>query len=283
MPITVLTARDVELLTALDRCPLTAAQLVKLSQTFPLPFRADRLLRRRMSKLEHIGLVRRAMYTALAGRGGTPNYYLLTPLGHRMLHGPDARPPAKRFGHPLAPAGQYHTHALAEVIVHFVVAARRAGVEMTGFCRENTVALSDGQHTIYPDSAFQLLHPGGVRFSYFVELDNSTERLVTDKDTDSWQRKICIYESVRQSRPTRFRVLVVSTRSAERISHILSLSKMLATNPRRTLFCGTVLPTFLATEDALTQPVFCDHLGRETALISGTGAAGMSGELHEKS
>lgn len=64
MPITVLTARDLDLLTALDRCPLTADQTVKLSRTFSLPFPGDRLLRRRMTKLAQSGLVRRATYTA---------------------------------------------------------------------------------------------------------------------------------------------------------------------------------------------------------------------------
>jgi plasmid maintenance system antidote protein VapI len=282
MPITLLTARDTELLTALDRCPLTAAQLIKLSHTFAVPFRCDRLLRRRMTKLGESGLVRRATYTALAGRGGTPNYYLLTPLGHRMLHGPDAALPAKRFGRPLAPASHFHTHALAEVIVHLVVAAHRAGAEMIGFCRENAVALNDGQATIYPDSAFQLVRPNGEQFSYFVELDNSTERLATEKNTESWQRKIRVYESVRSSTPTRFRVLVFATRSTARVAHILALAKSLGTNPRRTLVCGITLAAFLRTEQAVTQPVFRDHLARETALLSPNPRSGMSAGLHER-
>ena len=88
-----------------------------------------------------------------------------------MLHGPDALQTAKRFGHPLAPASHFHSHALAEVIVQLVVAAHRAGAEMIGFCRENAVALSDGHQTIFPDSAFQLVRRNGERFSYFVELD----------------------------------------------------------------------------------------------------------------
>jgi hypothetical protein len=191
--------------------------------------------------------------------------------------------PAKRFGHPLAPASHYHSHALAEVIVHLVAAAHRAGAEIAGFCRENTVALTDGQYAIYPDSAFQLVHRSGVRFSYFVELDNSTERLVSDKHADSWERKIRVYESVRSSTPTRFRVLVFTTRSAERVAHILSLAKRLTTNSQRRLFCGTALPAFLRTEQALTQPVFRDHFGQETALFSANPQAGMSGGLHERS
>lgn len=272
MPITVLTARDVELLTALDRCPLTAAQLVKYSQTLPLSFRSERLLRRRMTKLEHNGLVRRATYTALAGRGGTPNYYLLTPLGHRILHGPNASPPAKRFGHPLSPINHRHTWALAEVIVHLAVAARRCGAVMSGFCRENTVRFTDGEQAIYPDCGFQLVPPRGERFSYFVEIDQSTERLQTDKDVDSWERKIRVYEAVRDSTPTRFRVLI-TTRSAERLTHILELARRLASNPSRCLFYGAVFSELLTTDCALTEPVFRDHLARPTTLFPPTRAA----------
>ncbi len=273
MPITVLTVRDVDLLTALDRCPLTADQSVKLSRTFSPPFPGDRLLRRRMTKLERSGLVRRATYTALAGRG-TPNYYLLTPLGHRMLHGPDAATPTNRFGRPLAPASHWHTWALAEAVVHVAVAAHAVGVELTGFCRENTFQLTGGRDAIYPDCAFQLGYPGGERFSYFVELDNSTERLTSDKNIESWERKIRVYEAVRNNTPTRFRVLVFATRSTERVGHILLLARKLAANPQRTLFCGASLPEFLKTELAITQPVFRDHLGRATAIFPAARSSG---------
>jgi hypothetical protein len=274
MPITVLTVRDLDLLTALDRCPLTADQSVKLSRTFSPPFPGDRLLRRRMTKLEQSGLVRRATYTALAGRG-TPNYYLLTPLGHRMLHGPDAITPTKRFGRPLGPASHWHTWALAETVVHMAVAAHAIGAELTGFCRENTFRLNDGRDTIYPDCGFQLGYQNGEQFSYFVELDNSTERLTGDKSIESWERKIRVYEAVRSTSLTRFRVLVFTTRSTERVSHILWLARKLAANPQRTLFCGVSLAEFLAAEHPLSRPLFRDHLGRPTAIFSAVRSNGM--------
>jgi hypothetical protein len=263
----VFTARDHEILTALDRCPLTAGQFLKLSRTFSRPFGAERVLRRRMTKLEHSGLVRRATYTALAGRG-TPNYYLLTPFGHRMLHGPDSPQPTKRFGQPLGPASHRHAWSLAELIVHLWIAASRLGAEVGGFCRENSVALSDGDHTIYPDCAFQLLRTGSEPFSYFVELDNSTERLASGKDVDSWERKIRVYDAVRKRTATRFRVLVITTKSADRLAHILALARRFTTNPQRTLLCGAPLDMFLQTEDALTQPLFCDHRGQAVPLLS---------------
>ena len=78
------------------------------------------------------------------------------------------------FGHPLAPASHFHSHALAEVIVHLVVAAHRAGAEMIGFCRENAVALSDGHQTLFPDSAFQLVRRNGERLSYSLRRTPTT-------------------------------------------------------------------------------------------------------------
>jgi hypothetical protein len=266
MPLSIFTARDHEILSALDRCPLTAAQFLKLSQTFSRPFGAERLVRRRLTKLEQSGLVRRATYTALAGRG-TPNYYLLTPLGHRMLHGPDSPPPAKRFGQPLGPASHRHAWSLSELIVHLSVAAHRLGVQVGGFCRENSVALTDGEHTIYPDCAFQLHLTGRESFSYFVELDNSTERLASVKDIDSWERKIRVYDAVRARSTTRFRVLVFTTKSADRLTHILVLARRLVSNSQRTLVCGTTLDTFLQTQQPLTDPVFLNHRGQALSLL----------------
>jgi hypothetical protein len=148
------------------------------------------------------------------------------------------------------------------------IAAHAIGAELTGFCRENTFLLTDGRDTIYPDCGFQLGHPDGERFSYFVELDNSTERLTGDKNIESWERKIRIYETVRSTSLTRFRVLIFTTRSAERAGHILWLARKLAANPQRTLFCGASLAEFLAAEDPLRRPLFRDHLGRPTAIFS---------------
>ena len=52
-------------------------------------------------------------------------------------------------------------------------------------------------------------------FNNFVELDNGTERIQSDKDTDSWQRKVRLYEQFQdQTQPHRFRVLVLTTRSS---------------------------------------------------------------------
>src|SRR5262245_54290598 len=96
-PLRLLTSRDLEVLASFDHCPLTARQLLKLSRTFAQPFPNERRVRDRLQALSAVGRVRRWQY-ATAGRGA-PNYYTLSPLGYRLLHGDGAIPPTKRaFG-----------------------------------------------------------------------------------------------------------------------------------------------------------------------------------------
>src|SRR5207245_2740314 len=130
-----LTARDLEILAALDHTPLTVLQLLKFSQTFARPFTDERRVRERMQVLCAAGRVRRWSY-ATAGRGA-PNCYVLTHEGYRLLNGPDAAPPTRRYFSPVGIARQQHTHALADFIVHTTSAAHASGITFTGFCREN--------------------------------------------------------------------------------------------------------------------------------------------------
>src|SRR5881409_3177341 len=111
------TSRDFEILAALDRCPLTAAQLLKLSETFPLPFTTERRVRERLQILCDCGRVRRSQYYATAGRGAQ-NYYRLTSVGYRLLNGDDAKPPTKRYFSDIGVANHHHTRSLADFIVH---------------------------------------------------------------------------------------------------------------------------------------------------------------------
>src|SRR3954454_16363145 len=138
-PLRLLTQRDLEILTALDHCPLTARQLLKLSRTFSQPFPTERRVRDRLQALVDAGRVRLWQY-ATADRGA-PNYYTLSPLGYRLLHGEGAIPPTKRAFSPVGIAQQHHTQSLADFVVHTAVAAQRAGVHFTGFYRENTLRL----------------------------------------------------------------------------------------------------------------------------------------------
>jgi hypothetical protein len=120
------TLRDLDILQALDRCPLTAAQILKLSVTFSQPFTNEHKVPARMRILAGCGRVHRWPY-AIAGRGGL-QYYTLTRLGYRLLYGPDAPAPAKGAFSPIGVARQRHSYALAEFVVHTAVAAHARGV-----------------------------------------------------------------------------------------------------------------------------------------------------------
>lgn len=257
--------RDLEIFASLNRCPLTAKQLLKLSETFALPFTDERRTRERMYLLATSGRVRRWPY-ATAGRGA-PNYYKLSRLGYRLLCGDEAPPPSKRAFNRVAVSLQHHTLALAEFIVHTAVLAHRAGIRFDGFCRENSVRLDAGDDSVFPDCAFQLLPSDGREFSFFVELDNSTERIHTEKDVESWQRKLQVYHRFQRRCGRRFRVLIVTTRSQQRLDHLLEAAAEVLQNSSRSLFYGIHLDDFLVLTDGLQSACFRDHHGRDQALV----------------
>jgi hypothetical protein len=261
---TLITPRDLDLLDALDRCPLTARQLLKLSATFVQPFTQERKVRARLQVLAESGRVKAFPY-AVAGRG-QPSYYTLTRQGFRMLHGTDVEPPGKRPFGPVAIAHQQHTFALAEFLVHLAVAAHRAGMRLTNFARENEVCLSSGDDRIYPDAPFSL-EGQGPPLHFNLELDNGTERIRSPKEIASWEKKIRVYEAVQDRSASRFRVLAVSARRHGRIPHILGAAATLARDPRRSLVYGVALADFLALEEPLTTPCFLDHRGRSVSLV----------------
>lgn len=262
-----LTPRDEEVLLALDRCPLTVQQLLRLSQTFrEQRFTSPRSVQDRLQKLRSAGWVRSWRY-ATTSRGGAPDYYKLTLLGYRLLYGADARPPTKRYFNEVSVAHQHHTHSLAEFVVHTVIAAHSQDMAMKNFCRENTLRLTVGQESLFPDCAFEL-HRDRLPFNFLVELDNGTERVRSDRDVESWQRKIRLYEQLQdQSYPRRFRVLVVTTRSRDRLDHILTVASAHARNPRRLLFYAVHLDDYLLQPGAIQSPCFRDHHGRPVAMI----------------
>jgi hypothetical protein len=264
-----LTPRDIEILLALDRCPLTVRQLLKLSETFRQQrFTSPRSVQERLQKLRDAGWVRRWPY-ATASRSGTPDYCKLTLLGYRLVYGEQAQPPTKRYFNEVALAHQHHTHSLSEFVVHTAVAAHRQGVAMKSFFRENTLRLQVGQENLFPDCAFELHTRDEQQFNFLVELDNGTERVRSDRDAESWQRKIRLYEQLQdQVSPRRFRVLVVTTRSRERLDHILAVATEHARNPRRSLFYAVHLDEYLGQSDAIRHPCFRDHQRRPVALIS---------------
>jgi hypothetical protein len=270
-PRCILTDRDLEMLTALDRTPLTAGQMLRLSSTFNRRFQSERMVRERLATLRRAGWVQAGRYATL-GAGAGQNYYRLGRTGYRILYGAEAEAPTKRYFAPISLPRQLHTRSLAAFVVHTIVAAHAASVEFTDFYHENTLKLSVGQDCLYPDCAFQLVLKDGRTFNYLVELDNHTEQIRSTKDADSWQKKVRLYEDLQSSSSSRFRVLVVTTRSGKRLKTILALAATAASNPQRLLFVGVPLAAYLAEPAALTAPLFLDHHLHGVPLLATEGA-----------
>lgn len=275
-----LTGRDLEMLTALDRTVLTAGQMCMLSRTFDHSFGSERMARERLAALCAAGWVQAARY-ATVGNGAGHNYYQLTRTGYRILYGEQAEPPTKRYFAPISLARQRHTRCLADFIVHTLVAAHTAGVTFTDFYRENTLRLTVGNDCLYPDCAFQLVLPDGRTFNYLVEIDNHTEQIRSTKDADSWQRKVRLYDDLQSATKNRFRVLVVTTRSGSRLKTILALAAATSRNPQRSLLLGVPLATYLAQPAAIQSPLFLDHHWRTVSLVTGGGSE-MVAKLHNR-
>ena len=139
---------------------------------------------------------------------------------------------------------------------------------MDDFYRENTLKLRVGDEALCPDGSFTLHTQDRRNLHFFIELDNSTERVRSDKDADSWQRKLRLYEALQDQLPRRFRVLVITTRSSDRLDHILSLASETARNPARALVYGVHLERFLDCAEPLKAPCFLDHRRRPVSLVS---------------
>jgi len=263
-----LTERDVEVLLALDHCPLTVQQLLKLSVTFACNhFQSPRSVQDRLHKLREAGWVCKWTY-ATASRTGAPDYYKLTPLGYRLLHGQRAVPPTRRAFAEVGIAHQHHTLSLSDFIVHTAVSAHRRRIRMINFHREHTLQFLVAEQLLFPDCGFELLTSDRRQYNFLVELDNGTERVRSDKETESWQRKLRLYEALQdQAHPRRFRLLVVTTRSRHRLDHILALARHLTSNPQRSLVYGVDLTDYVSQPDAVCSPCFHDHHGIRVSLV----------------
>jgi len=154
-----------------------------------------------------------------------------------------------------------------DFIVHTDLAACMAGVKFRGFHRENALKLMAGDESLYPDCAFRLVAADGQCFNFVVEIDNGTERVRTQKDDESWQRKIRLYDQYQDQCAERFRVLIVTTSCSSRLQHILDTARHLARNPRRSLFYGAALPEYLHQADSVHALCFLNHRGQRLAIV----------------
>lgn len=265
-----ITERDLDVLTAIDAFPMTAAQLLAYSETFPEPFTQPRLAQRRLHALEASGYVRSWPY-AMASTGRSPGYYKLTRQGYTLLHGDECVLPQRRYFEPIADAHHYHTRRLADFLIHLAVAGHRQGIGVRRFARENSIRIEAEGFTLYPDAAFQLLAADGRTFNFVVELDNGTERVRSKQDVESISRKIRGYDAHQAGfdafDPRRYVVLFVTTRSQVRTDNILKTARELMRNPQRLVFLGIDLEAFLHRDDPVSTACFTDPRGRKFSLI----------------
>ncbi len=262
----VVTERDLDIFRSLERTPLTPEQLLRLSATFPEPFPTLNRVQRRFRQLADAGQARSWRY-ATTGQGSGPLYYKLTLDAYRILHGQDATLPTKRFLQELPIGRHHHTRSLADFLVHTMIAADRLRIQITDFHPENTLRIAVGDHALFPDTSFSLSLPNGCRFTYHIELDNSTEPIRSIERLDSWQQKLHLYHQHAIDNRDRFKLLVVTTKNSSRLSHILDLAAQLNPNPSYSLVSGVALPEYLAAAEPLSSACFCNERNMRMPLL----------------
>lgn len=260
------TPRDADIYRALEVGPMTATQILALSQTWTEPFTSIRRTLDRLRVLCHAGRVRQRWY-ARASRGGGPAYYQLTLLGYRLLHGDQSiQPPTKHFFSEVPVSLHQHKLALMDVVVHTLASAHRHSVQLDAYYAENELQLSVGNEHLRPDAALAFRLPSGRLFRFYFEVDMSTITIRSQRSDATIERRLLLYDLHRAASEVPF-VVSFFTLSTERRDHILSRAASVVTNPHRLLFLGAALPEFLSAEDALTVCCLRDHRGVSVPLI----------------
>ncbi len=261
--------RDIEILEAIDRCPLTPAQLRELSRTFRQRFQDVNNLRRRLRILLTAGFLSCWPY-AVASEGRSPRYFKLSREGFLLLHGKNAALPKRRHFEAIKPGHHWHTWCLAESIARICVAAHQHGHAVEHFSRENNLCLKAGQFTIYPDAAFDIVRSDGRTFAFCLVLDNGTERVRSKQDVECIERKLRGYDAhntmLGPHDPERYIAVFVTTRSQQRLKNIMDTANCVMPRPNRTGFIGTNLAT-LSEGDPFADALFEDHRGLRRTLI----------------
>lgn len=187
-----------------------------------------------------------------------------------MLHGMDVQLPKRRYFEAIAPGHHHHTSSLSEFIVHVSCLAHEHGWVIQELARENSVRIDVQGMTLFPDACFQLATPERS-VNFIVELDNGTERVRTERDVESIQRKVRGYDLHASQHPvghpSRYFVLFVTTRSQTRVHNIASVTHDTMQNSQRSLFLTTNLDEFLSTSDLLDDRVFVGNSGRRRSLV----------------
>jgi len=265
------TFRVDDVATFLFRTPASPEQVLEVSQTWCEGNRFTSLdyTQRFLNRLCHAGWLSQSQDPA-AKRFGGQFYYKLTLKGYREWKQDDrAEPPTKRFCDRLIEP-KAHLIARSKFLAHFTIVAHARGFRIENDHPENTLAITVGNSTIWPDHHCELVGRFGRRFFPFFEFDRSTETLVSArKQQDTWKHKNAVYDAhqnILRGRK-RIRVIPVVTESHERLRNILSRFAEQTSNPDRQLYVGVHLDDFLRDPDALCQPIFMDQNHRSTSFI----------------
>lgn len=257
------TPRDQQIHEMLALTPLDTQQLLKLSQMFDQPFTTARKLRHRMQQHQEAGWINK--YTYATTSAGQLNYYQLSRDGYRFLHGPDAPLPKRSRFREVSPALQRHTRHLADVIVHTNVAARRLGVEIVDQVGDGQLTLTLGERSQRPDYTFKLATRDGV-YTFFDELDEATEPIVSAQQRECLEAKIRFHEDYQNATGQRYRVRMIFAKATSRVFQFLQLARQHATR-QRSIFYVVLLDKYLQHDSPLTSPLFIDHSHRLRPLL----------------
>jgi len=263
------TGRDREILAALDLCPMESRDLLEMSRTFSQPFGSLDRVRRTLKRLEAARQVRSWRYaTTGEGGGAAPLYYKLTLEGYRTLHQSEiAIPPTKRYLSAISVGRHQHQRSLTAYVVKTHVAAHRRGIRIADSFAENTFRIDTPFGPLFPDRRFTIVLPNGRQFLNCIELDNSTETVVSKSEIDSIEMKMRKYLHDLNERAYDYRVQFVVTRSRDRANHILELAARLRPQTDFAPFYVVYLDDYLSTTDSFLAPIFASPRNPRIPLL----------------
>src|SRR4029079_8984418 len=116
-----------------------------------------------------------------------------------------------------------------------------------------------------PDYSFRLQTRDGA-FTYYDEIDEATEPIVSTKQRESLEAKIRFHEDYQNATGERYRVRVFFAKGSSRMAQFLNLARQHA-DRQRCIFYAVLLDDYLKHGSPLTTPMFLDHFHRFQSLV----------------
>lgn len=252
-----------EILAALYVSPLTARQILALSETFAQPFTEEVYVRRKMLSLVREGYVKEFTYL------DQTKYWRLSRMGHEALHGPDKPAPGWRAYRPISPSLERHTRRLADLQLALQISAYRSDVRVMFLYGDGQVTLTCGEKRKIPDTVIGLKKKGYKTYPLMIELDCGTEPVYSTKARESLDKAITFYNDHEASIRDTYRVLTVFDRPSVRMAHFLDRVRLMNDRPQRRLHKAVLLDTLLDHVDPLYWPLLLDEDRQQSAILPG--------------